>query len=97
MDLLVDTGATISVVPSGKLLSIGVKPIDKIKITLADGRQVVRNVGVAFFELKGKRIVCPVAFGINKDDSVLGVTVLESLGYMFDFRTGKLRRKRVRF
>lgn len=97
VDLPVDVGFPVSVVPSHKLMEIGVKPIDKIKLSLADGKEAIRDVGVVFFELMERRTVGPVVFGEEKDKSVLGVTVLETLGFLFDPKTGKLKSKRIRF
>ncbi|MEM2394602.1 MAG: aspartyl protease [Candidatus Bathyarchaeia archaeon] len=97
VDLPVDVGFPFSVVPSHKLMEIGVKPIGKIKLSLADGKEAVRDVGVVFFELMGRRTVGPVVFGWEKDKSVLGVTVLETLGFLFDHKTGELKPKRIRF
>lgn len=97
VDLLVDVGVAVSVIPSHKLMEIGVKPIDKIKLPLAHGKEAIRNIGVVFFELMGRRTVGPVVFGEAKDKSVLGVSTLETLGFTFDSKTGKLRPKRIRF
>jgi len=97
LNLLVDTGATVTVVPKSKLKAIGIKPICKMEITLADGRTIMRDVGVAEFEIKGRTAFGGVVFGEENDDSVLGVTVLETMGWALDLKTGKLRRKRIRF
>jgi len=71
--------------------------ICKMEITLADGRTIMRDVGVAEFEIKGRTAFGGVVFGEENDDSVLGVTVLETMGWALDLKTGKLRRKRIRF
>jgi len=86
-----------TVVSKNKLKAIGIKPTDRIKLTLADGRTVVRDVGVAEFEIKGRRAFGGVVFGEENDDNVLGVTILETMGWALDSKTGKLRRKRIRF
>jgi len=97
MDLLVDTGTTVSIVAKNRLLAIGIKPIYKARLTLADGTTIARDEGVAMFTIKGKHTFGPVIFGEPKDDNLLGVTVLETLGFSMDFKTGRLRRKRIRF
>jgi len=91
VDLPVRAGFPVSVVPSHKLVEIGVKPVDKVKVLLADGKEAIRNVGVVFFELMGRRTVGPVVFGKLKDKNVLGITVLETLGFLFDPKTGELK------
>jgi len=97
LNLLVDTGATLTVVSKDKLKAIGIKPMDRIELTLADGRTIVRDVGVAEFEIKGRRAFGGVVFGEENDDNVLGITILETMGWALDLKTGKLRRKRIRF
>jgi len=55
LNLLVDPNAAVTVIPENKLKAIGIKPLDKIELTLADGRTIVRDVGVAEFEIKGEQ------------------------------------------
>ena len=97
LNLLVDTGATLTVVSKDKLKAIGIKPIDRTELTLADGRTIVRDVGVAKFTIKGRTAFGGVVFGEENDDNVLGITILEMMGWALDLKTGKLRRKRIRF
>jgi len=67
VDLRVDVGFPVSVVPSHKLMKIGVKPIDKIKLSLADGKEAIRDVGVVFFGLMERRTVGPVVLTTDKN------------------------------
>ena len=80
-----------------KLQVLDIKPIDEVKLTLADGSKVLRKIGVARFHLRGKSAMGFVVFGEPKDEEVLGVTVLETMGWSVNFKTGKLKSKRVRF
>jgi predicted aspartyl protease len=95
--LLLDTGATYTVINKMKLQSLDIKPIDEVKLTLTDGSKVLRKIGVARFHLRGKSAMGFVVFGEPKDEEVIGVTVLETMGWSVNFKTGKLQSKRVRF
>jgi len=95
--LLLDTGATYTVINKMKLQALDIKPIDEVKLTLADGSKVLRKIGIARFHLRGKSAMGFVVFGEPKDEEVLGVTVLETMGWSVNFKTGKLQSKRVRF
>jgi predicted aspartyl protease len=95
--LLLDTGATYTVINKMKLQALGIKPIDEVKLTLADGSKVLRKIGIAKFHLRGKSAMGFVVFGEPKDEEVIGVTVLETMGWNVNFKTGRLQSKRVRF
>lgn len=82
--VLVDTGATLTVI-SGKILqAIGIKPQEKVEVDLADGRVVKRSVGEAKIFLDGKQLTTRVLFGEKTDAQVLGTVVLEELGLAVD-------------
>lgn len=89
---LVDSGALYSVVPATKLSQMGVKPVFKQSFTLANGEVVEYPVGNALFEYQGKQIASPVIFGEKEDIFLLGVTTLESFGYVLDPVTRELRK-----
>lgn len=97
LKLLVDSGATLTVIQTEKLKKIGIKPKIKVDLTLADGRIIKRYASDARFIIKRKSTVGGVVFGIKSDDEVLGVTVLETMGWSLDFSTGKLKHKKLRF
>ena len=77
--LLVDTGATLAVVPSLVLKRLGVTPLDTTTVVLADGREVQRKLGEARFEIEGHSAPALVVFGESTDEPVLGVTILEQI------------------
>lgn len=82
--LLVDTGATLSVVSAAVLRRIGVTPRETTTVVLADGREVERKLGGAWFELEGRSTPALVVFGERTDEPVIGVTVLEQVRFGVD-------------
>jgi predicted aspartyl protease len=89
---LVDTGATYTVAPSSVLTRLGIKPHREVTLSLADGSQVHRQMGGAYFEYGGVGGMAPVLFGAAEDAELLGVTTLEAMGYMVDPLSRDLRR-----
>jgi predicted aspartyl protease len=73
-----------SVVPAATLKKLRIKPHRSMKFVLADGKQISRNVGDAYFEWHGEGGAAPVIFGEEKDEPLLGSTALESLGLVLD-------------
>jgi clan AA aspartic protease len=81
---LVDTGATLAMLPAALLESIGIRPGRVVTLALADGRRVRRRVGDAVIRLEDDATPCRVIFGEDGDAAVLGLTVLELLGLVVD-------------
>ena len=80
VELLVDSGATYSVIPAGILEKLGIKPLREEEFRLANGKRIVRKKGVAIFKY-GKRIGgADVIFGEKGDSNLLGAFTLEALG-----------------
>jgi len=92
---LVDTGATISVVPETILKSLNIKPIDKDTFELAGGNTKVFRLGEAVIQVNGKRRTFTVAFGAKRSQSLLGLVVLETLGFRVDPVSRKLVKRRL--
>ena len=90
LDALVDTGETLSMIPSATLRRLGVRPAERIAVRLADGRVVKRSVGEARLRLDGHVVTSRVIFGQRFDATVLGLVVLESLGLAVDPTKGKI-------
>jgi predicted aspartyl protease len=77
IELLVDTGATYTVVSTATLKSIEVKPIRMVKLRLADGRVVEKPLGEIGIEVEGYRAsATPVIFG-DEDIFLLGSVTME--------------------
>ena len=84
IDLLIDSGAIYSVVPTPILEKLGIKPLAEEEFRLADGTKVVRKKGGALFRY-GERVgVADVIFGEEGDYNLLGAFTLEALGLILD-------------
>lgn len=91
VEVLADTGAIYSVIPSKILESIKIERRSTRKMRLADGRVIERQLGIAEIEVGGETAHSNVIFGEDKDASVLGVTALEELGLQVDPLSGELK------
>jgi predicted aspartyl protease len=74
VDVLVDTGATYTVLPRLLLEDLGVVPHRRASFALADGRRVERSLGRAWIRLGAQEEYSLVVFG---DDALLGAVTLE--------------------
>lgn len=92
---LVDTGATIPVVPEEVLNSLHIKPIDKDRFELASGKSKVFKLGEVIIKLNKKSGTFKVAFGAKKSQPLLGLVVLETLGFRVDPVSRKLVKRRL--
>jgi clan AA aspartic protease len=77
--VLVDTGASITIVPRELLEQLGVQPIDREPFELADGRVVEREVGQTWVQVDNRARITQVAFGEPGDATVLGASTLEAV------------------
>jgi predicted aspartyl protease len=84
LQLLVDTGATLSSMPRPFLQSIGVLPGMTRAFLLADGRRVYRETGSVLATIDGVTMPIPVMFADEHNPPVLGATALEILGFAVD-------------
>ena len=84
MPFLVDTGATDTVIPANELDKIGVARESKRTYELADGTVASYDVGYAFVRVQGEKVAANVVFGVDGCEPLLGVTVLESAGFVVD-------------
>jgi clan AA aspartic protease len=90
VSLLVDTGATLSWIPRDVLQSLGVVAYSTLPFTLADGRRLEREVTAVLIAYDGRKAPVEVAFGEAGEESVLGATALEGLGFNVDLVVKKL-------
>lgn len=90
IEAMVDTGASYTIVPANLLKSLGVSPIDKIGLVLADGRQVEYDMGEAHATINGRSIATIVVFGEDNASALLGAYTLEGLRLAVDPAHGKL-------
>lgn len=84
VDFLIDSGATYTLLPLEVWKYLELNPKRKIKIVLADGRKIKRNVSECFIELPQGDGFSPVILGEKDDEPVLGVVTLEILGLVFN-------------
>lgn len=80
LELLVDTGATYTVLPKSLLKSLGVKPFRVARLRLADNRILEKSLGEIGIEVEGYRAsATPVVFG-EEEVYLLGSVTMEQLG-----------------
>ena len=72
IEAMVDTGASYTIVPANLLSDLGVSPIDKISLVLADGRPVEYGIGEAMATIDGRSIPTLVVFGEDNARALLG-------------------------
>ena len=90
IEAMVDTGASYTIVPAALLNDLGVQPIDKITLVLADGRPVEYDLGEAHATINGRSIPTLVVFGDDHARALLGAYTLEGLRLAVDPAHGKL-------
>jgi predicted aspartyl protease len=84
LELLVDSGAIYSVVPTATLARLGIKPLTTQEFRLADGTKVSRKKGGAVFKHQDRIGVADVIFGEENGYSLLGALTLTALGLALD-------------
>lgn len=88
--MLVDTGATYSLIPPDLARRLGVVPLPgKEKVTLANGQAVEADIGLMRVRV-GDRAVGTPALILDCDEPLLGVEALEALGMGVDPSAGTL-------
>lgn len=92
---LIDSGAVYSLVPETELAKLGIEAYKTMDFVLADGTQVTRNIGDAYFEYLGTGGAAPVIFGEAGDKALLGATTLEALGLVLNPFTRELKPMRM--
>ncbi len=88
----VDTGAIDSTAPGKHLREIGIQPRGKLTYELADGTEIVMEIGVASVEFMGEIVGVTIIFGDDNVEPILGVTALESVGIEVDPQNQRLKR-----
>lgn len=84
--VLVDTGATDTFLPGSELRRIGIQPTAKRVYELADGTEQELPIGFGVIELLGRPAGGTLVFAGDNEEPLLGVTVLESTGFLLDPR-----------
>ena len=84
IEATVDTGAAYTTLPARLLRELGVEPMGKRRLLLADGRRVDMDYGQAWVAMNGERIVTVVVFGEDDGPALLGAYTLEGLALAVD-------------
>ena len=83
--LLVDSGATYTVLTKSVWEYLGLEPLGEAEFVLADGSIVRRRISEALIELLGYgERHTPVVLGESEDENLLGVVTLEIFGLVLD-------------
>ena len=82
--LMVDSGATYSLLPEDVWKAIGLEPTRAMNFSLADGTQISRNISRCWLSLEHGEDYTPVILGEPGDDGLLGVITLEILGLVLN-------------
>ena len=94
--LLVDSGATYTVLKREVWEALGLRPLQEMEFVLADGTAIRRWVSEALIELKGYgERHTPVVLGESEDENLLGVVTLEIFGLVLDPFRRELRPARM--
>ena len=80
IEATVDTGAAYTTLPAPLLRELGVVPIGKRRLLLADGRRIEMEIGRAWVTIDGESEVTVVVFGGDNASPLLGAYTLEGLG-----------------
>ena len=85
LDLLADTGATWSLIPSEAARSLGVEPSETRPVRTADGRRLDFPLGEVRFTIDGRTLTSPCLISAAPDaPALLGAVTLEAFGLAAD-------------
>ena len=84
VELLVDSGATLSWVPRELLERLGVPRLPRRSFPVADGRTIERETAGASIRVNGSEAIVTLVVAEPGDGRLLGATALESLGFGVD-------------
>ncbi len=84
LNLMVDSGAAYSLLPTKVWKAIKLKPKRTASFTLADGTTITRRISECHIVLAGEEGHTPVILGEPSDEPLLGVVTLEVLGLVLD-------------
>ncbi len=88
--ILVDTGATFSVIPPDLARVLGIRQARRpVRVHLADGRTVRLGADVAVLKIDGREAAATILVG-KVDEPILGLEALEALGLIVDPKRKRL-------
>jgi clan AA aspartic protease len=94
--LLVDTGATYTLLPEDLVQRLGIPPSPRaVRVTLADGSEKDFHLGTVLVRLEEREAGATVLIAPVGSEPLLGVEALEALGLAVDPTTHTLRPTRA--
>ena len=78
IEVMVDSGASYTMVPASLLRSLGVTPLRRGSFELADGNRIELEVGQTWVQLEGRRGITLVVFSEEGAKPLLGAVTLET-------------------
>jgi len=90
VEMLVDTGATLSKMPESIAKKVGLVLTGTTMVELADGTLKERGEVEAEIEFMGKRRTIPLLVGPDGEEALFGLTTLETFGLKVNTVTQKL-------
>ncbi len=90
VELLADTGAVYTVLPTSLLRELGVKPTGRRRFRLANNQVIERDIGIIGIEIQGIKTHTIAVFG-DENIYLLGAVTLEELGLEIDPIKGELK------
>ena len=91
VEMVVDTGATYSVIPGHLAGELGISSIRRRTLTLANGATVTRDIAWAGISYGEESAATMVVLGEPSDFPLLGAHALEGMGLEVDANRGELR------
>jgi len=90
IDALVDTGATYPALPEDLIEKLGLTFLREVEGEVAEGKVKLRLYGPVIVEIEDRIAGCPVIARPRGTTPIIGVVVLEQMGYRVDPTSGKL-------
>lgn len=90
LDALVDTGATFPALPRDVVEVLGLPKLDETVAETAEGVKRVELMANAVVKIEDRLAQSPVIVRPKGTTPLIGVVVLEQMGYRVDLTTGKL-------
>lgn len=87
---LVDSGASVSVVPGKVLRTLGIKPYRRDRYERAGGSLAELDIGLAFLTVKGITVGSEVAVGPDDCEPLQGAPAMQSANLVWDARREEL-------
>ena len=91
LEVLVDTGATYTMIPGPVLERLGLVPTRAKRVRLGDGRVIGRRLGLGYVRYETYESPTWILFGDPDDTPVLGALTLEELSLQVDMESQRLR------